>query len=139
VLARAHGQEEALGVLERPAGCSYGPQIMGALREVGPDLVRRLGTPTPGDAALTRIPRRVLKGAALREALTVVADFMDLNSPSMVGHSRPPPHMRRRRRHGRAGLVRRQGAGSPSLLLRRALWRLSARVEKSCNGVRDGQ
>ena len=38
--------------------------------------------------ALEPEPHRVLAGAELDEALTVVADFIDLKSPYMGGHSR---------------------------------------------------
>ena len=38
--------------------------------------------------ALEPEPRRLLEGAALENALTVAADFIDLKSPYMAGHSR---------------------------------------------------
>ena len=50
----------------------------------------RLGETEPWDAvlALEPEPHRVLAGAELDDALTVVADFIDLKSPYMGGHSR---------------------------------------------------
>ena len=43
-------------------------------------------------------PRRMLDGADLDNALTVAADFVDLKSPYMAGHSRRCARARRRRR-----------------------------------------
>ncbi len=50
----------------------------------------RLATLEPWDAvlALEPQPHRTLDGAELDDALTVVADFIDLKSPYMAGHSR---------------------------------------------------
>jgi HD-GYP domain-containing protein (c-di-GMP phosphodiesterase class II)/DNA-binding CsgD family transcriptional regulator len=50
----------------------------------------RLGDIEPWDAVLAAEPEphRTLTGAELDEALTVVADFIDLKSPYMGGHSR---------------------------------------------------
>ena len=52
--------------------------------------LRRLAKVEPWDAVLDLEPEphRTLDGAELDDALTVAADFIDLKSPYMAGHSR---------------------------------------------------
>jgi HD-GYP domain-containing protein (c-di-GMP phosphodiesterase class II) len=58
--------------------------------EHGSDWFEELGRTEPWDAvlALEPEPHRMLSGAELDDSLTVVADFIDLKSPYMGGHSR---------------------------------------------------
>jgi HD-GYP domain-containing protein (c-di-GMP phosphodiesterase class II) len=55
----------------------------------------RLATVDPWDAvlALEPEPHRMFDGDALDDALTVAADFIDLKSPYMGGHSRRCAHL----------------------------------------------
>ena len=69
---------------------TYDPALADLFVAHGDEWFERLRTTEPWDAvlALEPEPRRVLDGEALDKALTVAADFIDLKSPYMVGHSR---------------------------------------------------
>jgi HD-GYP domain-containing protein (c-di-GMP phosphodiesterase class II) len=91
---------EAIGRLLSPAQAleaardrrdrTYDPALADLFVERGAAWFEQLGALDPWDAALELEPRphRMLEGAALDEALTVAADFVDLKSPYMAGHSR---------------------------------------------------
>lgn len=90
----AHGRlfspEEALAVARERSGRTYDPAVAEVFLAHGADWFARLATIDPWDAvlALEPVPHRTLDGARLDAALLVVADFIDLKSPWMNGHSR---------------------------------------------------
>lgn len=69
---------------------TYDPALADLFVEHGAEWFERLRTTEPWDAvlALEPEPRRLLEGDAIDDALAVAADFIDLKSPYMVGHSR---------------------------------------------------
>ena len=69
---------------------TYDPALADLFVAHGRSWFERLRETEPWDAvlALEPEPRRMLDGEALDEALTVAADFIDLKSPYMGGHSR---------------------------------------------------
>jgi HD-GYP domain-containing protein (c-di-GMP phosphodiesterase class II)/DNA-binding CsgD family transcriptional regulator len=69
---------------------TYDPALADLFVAHGRDWLDRLGETEPWDAvlALEPEPHRMLSGAELEDALTIVADFIDLKSPYMGGHSR---------------------------------------------------
>jgi hypothetical protein len=69
---------------------TYDPKLADLVVEHGREWFARLGGLEPWDAvlALEPAPHRVLDGDSLDDALTVIADFIDLKSPYMGGHSR---------------------------------------------------
>jgi HD-GYP domain-containing protein (c-di-GMP phosphodiesterase class II) len=69
---------------------TYDPALADLFHEHGADWFERLQAIEPWDAvlALEPEPHRTLTGAELDDALTAVADFIDLKSPYMNGHSR---------------------------------------------------
>ena len=90
----AHGRlfsaEEALEVVRNRRGRTYDPRLADLFLAHGAEWFARLAVIEPWDAvlALEPLPHRTLQGDELDEALTVVADFIDLKSPFMSGHSR---------------------------------------------------
>jgi HD-GYP domain-containing protein (c-di-GMP phosphodiesterase class II) len=89
-LARLRSPAEAAAVIRARSGRAYDPGLVDEFLPVAAGMFARLEELDPWDAALACEPgpRRVLSGAALDEALEVVADFADLKSPFMAGHSR---------------------------------------------------
>lgn len=91
---------EAIGRLFSPAraidaardrgGRTYDPALSELFVQHGSEWFSRLEKTEPWDAVLELEPRprRMLSGEALDRALTVAADFIDLKSPYMSGHSR---------------------------------------------------
>jgi HD-GYP domain-containing protein (c-di-GMP phosphodiesterase class II) len=91
---------EAIGRLMSPADAleaarerrdrTYDPALADLFAVNGGTWFERLDKEDPWDAvlALEPHPRRILEGAELDDALTVVADFIDVKSPFMAGHSR---------------------------------------------------
>jgi HD-GYP domain-containing protein (c-di-GMP phosphodiesterase class II) len=91
---------EAIGRLFSPAKAisaaqdrrdrTYDPALADLFVVHGSSWFDKLGKMDPWDAvlALEPEPRRLLDGEALDNALTVAADFIDLKSPYMGGHSR---------------------------------------------------
>ena len=69
---------------------TYDPALADLFVEHGRTWFDQLAETDPWDAvlALEPEPRRVLSGEELDDALTVAADFIDLKSPYMGGHSR---------------------------------------------------
>jgi HD-GYP domain-containing protein (c-di-GMP phosphodiesterase class II) len=82
----AHALEAARDRSDR----TYDPALADLFVERGGDWFDQLRAIEPWDAvlALEPEPHRMLGGAELDDALTVVADFIDLKSPYMGGHSR---------------------------------------------------
>lgn len=91
---------EAIGRLFSPAKAieaardrrdrTYDPVLADLFVEHGGEWFARLSLTDPWDAVLELEPqpRRMLQGEALDHALCVAADFIDLKSPYMAGHSR---------------------------------------------------
>jgi DNA-binding CsgD family transcriptional regulator len=91
---------EAIGRLFSPAkavdaardrsGSTYDPFLADLFVANGAEWFRLLEKTDPWDAVLDLEPEphRTLEGDALDDALTVAADFIDLKSPYMAGHSR---------------------------------------------------
>ena len=77
-------------MLRRRSGRSYDPDVVEPADAHGPDLLAGLEEADPWDLTLSRDPEqgRLLDDAALDAALEVVADFVDLKSPYLPGHSR---------------------------------------------------
>jgi HD-GYP domain-containing protein (c-di-GMP phosphodiesterase class II)/DNA-binding CsgD family transcriptional regulator len=81
-----HALDAALDRRDR----TYDPALADLFVAHGRDWLDRLGETEPWDAvlALEPEPHRMLAGVELDDALTIVADFIDLKSPYMGGHSR---------------------------------------------------
>jgi HD-GYP domain-containing protein (c-di-GMP phosphodiesterase class II) len=89
-IARLSSIDAALEAVRDRADRTYDPALAELFAGHGHAWLTRLGQVEPWDAvlALEPEPRRVLSGHALEEALQVAADFIDLKSPYMGGHSR---------------------------------------------------
>jgi HD-GYP domain-containing protein (c-di-GMP phosphodiesterase class II)/DNA-binding CsgD family transcriptional regulator len=89
-IARLFSPDQALEAARDRRGRTYDPALADLFAEHGRSWFDRLRGLEPWDAvlALEPEPHRLLTGAELDDALTVVADFIDLKSPYMGGHSR---------------------------------------------------
>jgi HD-GYP domain-containing protein (c-di-GMP phosphodiesterase class II) len=89
-IGRIFSPEHALDAARDRRDRTYDPALVDLFVGHGLDWFERLRTTEPWDAvlALEPEPRRVLDGHEIDEALTVAADFIDLKSPYMLGHSR---------------------------------------------------
>jgi HD-GYP domain-containing protein (c-di-GMP phosphodiesterase class II) len=89
-IGRLSSPHKALEAARARRDQTYDPQLVDLLVAHGTAWFERLDRLDPWDAvlALEPEPRRILQGAQLDDALTVAADFIDLKSPYMAGHSR---------------------------------------------------
>jgi HD-GYP domain-containing protein (c-di-GMP phosphodiesterase class II)/DNA-binding CsgD family transcriptional regulator len=89
-LGRLVSPERALEAARERRGETYDPVLADLFLEHGGGFFERLATTEPWDAvlALEPQPHRLLAGSELDDALVVAADFIDLKSPYMGGHSR---------------------------------------------------
>jgi len=89
-IGRLFSPEHALDAARDRRDRTYDPALADLFVAHGGAWFDRLSETDPWDAvlALEPEPHRMLTGADLDEALTVVADFIDLKSPYMGGHSR---------------------------------------------------
>ena len=89
-IARIFSADHAVDAARDRRDRTYDPELADLFVAHGRDWLDRLATTEPWDAvlALEPEPRRVLDGEDLDNALEVAADFIDLKSPYMVGHSR---------------------------------------------------
>jgi DNA-binding CsgD family transcriptional regulator len=89
-IGRLFSSEHALDAARDRRDRTYDPALADVFVAHGNEWFDRLAETDPWDAvlALEPEPHRMLGGADLDEALTVVADFIDLKSPYMGGHSR---------------------------------------------------
>ncbi len=89
-IARIFSPDHALDAARDRRDRTYDPEIADRFVAHGREWLERLRTTEPWDAvlALEPEPRRLLEGQALDDALTLAADFVDLKSPYMGGHSR---------------------------------------------------
>jgi HD-GYP domain-containing protein (c-di-GMP phosphodiesterase class II) len=89
-IGRLFSPERAIEAAHDRRDRTYDPVLADLFVEHGRSWFEQLGTSEPWDAvlALEPEPHRLLSGAELDDALTVAADFIDLKSPYMGGHSR---------------------------------------------------
>lgn len=89
-IGRLFSLERALEAAQDRRDSTYDPALADVFIEHGLAWFDRLRETEPWDAvlALEPEPRRLLDGEALDHALVVAADFIDLKSPYMGGHSR---------------------------------------------------
>ena len=89
-IGRLFSPGDALDAARDRRDRTYDPALVDIFVEHGQTWFDRLGEIDPWDAvlALEPAPHRVLDDAQLDDALTVIADFIDLKSPYMGGHSR---------------------------------------------------
>ncbi len=81
---------EAMDAARARRDRTYDPELADLFAANGRSWFDMLAKTEPWDAVLDLEPEphRLLKGAELDDALTVAADFIDLKSPYMAGHSR---------------------------------------------------
>ena len=89
-IGRLFSVDRALEAAEERRGRTYDPALADLFVGHGRAWFERLGAVEPWDAvlALEPQPHRVLDAHGLDEALAVAADFIDMKSPHMGGHSR---------------------------------------------------
>lgn len=89
-IARLFSPARALDAARERRDRTYDPALVDLFAEHGADWLERLARLDPWDAvlALEPSPHRTLDGDDLDAALTIAADFIDIKSPHMAGHSR---------------------------------------------------
>lgn len=89
-IGRLFSPEHALDAARDRRGRTYDPELADLFAANGGGWFERLAKLDPWDAVLELEPEphRTLAGAELDDALVVAADFIDLKSPYMGGHSR---------------------------------------------------
>ena len=89
-IGRIFSPEKAIDAARSRRDQTYDPALADLFVAHGAAWFDRLATLEPWDAvlALEPTPHRTLSGTALDDALAVAADFIDLKSPYMLGHSR---------------------------------------------------
>ena len=89
-IGRLFSPEHAIEAARDRRDRTYDPALADLFVAHGRDWLDALGKTEPWDAvlALEPEPHRMLQGQELDDALTVAADFIDLKSPYMGGHSR---------------------------------------------------
>jgi HD-GYP domain-containing protein (c-di-GMP phosphodiesterase class II) len=89
-IARHFSPAQALDAVRQRRDSTYDPELADLFATHGASWFERLGKSDPWDEVLSLEPRprRILEGADLDNALEVAADFIDLKSPYMAGHSR---------------------------------------------------
>jgi HD-GYP domain-containing protein (c-di-GMP phosphodiesterase class II) len=89
-IARIFSPERALAAARERRDQTYDPALADLFLEHGAEWLARLERTEPWDAvlALEPEPHRTIDDAKLDDALSVAADFIDLKSPFMLGHSR---------------------------------------------------
>ena len=94
-LARLFSPERALEAVRDRRDRTYDPVLADLFLAHGRDWFTKLDTTEPWDAVLDLEPepRRMLDGENLDNALLMAADFIDLKSPYMGGHSRRCAHL----------------------------------------------
>lgn len=89
-IGRLYSPADAVNAAADRSGRTYDPNLAALFVAHGAGWLEGLRKVEPWDAVLDLEPRphRTLRGDQLDEALTTVADFIDLKSPYMAGHSR---------------------------------------------------
>jgi HD-GYP domain-containing protein (c-di-GMP phosphodiesterase class II) len=89
VLARINGIDDASATIRKRRAKAYDPDLADLTVEHAPHWWAEVETVDPWDAALAVAPHdQPLDPASIHAALLVVADFSDLKSPWLAGHSR---------------------------------------------------
>jgi HD-GYP domain-containing protein (c-di-GMP phosphodiesterase class II) len=89
VFARVYDPAAAAAMVRRRAGAAYDPAVAAAFAETAPTLFGKDDAePWSGVLNAEPEPRRWLAGAAVDAACCAIADFADLKSPFLIGHSR---------------------------------------------------
>ncbi len=89
VLTRGDSVEHALEIVEARKGRAYDPEITDLVVAHAREWWKKVHDLDPWDAALERAPSEPpLDGGGRREVFLLLADFADLKSPWMAGHSR---------------------------------------------------
>jgi HD-GYP domain-containing protein (c-di-GMP phosphodiesterase class II) len=89
-IGRVFSPQRALEVVRERRDRTYDPALADLFATHGAGWFERLRTIDPWQAVLAfePLPYRLLEGEALDHALQIAADFIDLKSPYMAGHSR---------------------------------------------------
>lgn len=113
VLHRTGGLQYALGTIARRRGAGvYDPDLVDLLIKVGHELLVEVASTTlPWDETLGSEPepRSWLYGNRLDGLLEVFADFVDMKTPHLLGHSRQVAALAARAEHGAYVSIRRAG------------------------------
>ena len=89
VLARIEGIDHALAIIRRRRGKAYDPDLTDVVLAHAPGWWEEVEPADPWDAALAVAPAcPPLSDEQVHESLLVLADFSDLKSPWLGGHSR---------------------------------------------------
>ena len=114
-IGRLFSPEQAIEAARDRRDRTYDPALADVFVEHGLDWFAQLGEIEPWDAvlALEPEPHAMLSGEQLDDALTVAADFIDLKSPYMGGHSRRCAELAARRLAGARARRGRRHHGSP--------------------------
>jgi HD-GYP domain-containing protein (c-di-GMP phosphodiesterase class II) len=89
-IGRRVSPSKAIDAARERRDSTYDPELADLFAEHGMIWFEQLDKLDPWDAVLDLEPEphRTMEGAALDDAITVAADFIDLKSPYMAGHSR---------------------------------------------------
>jgi HD-GYP domain-containing protein (c-di-GMP phosphodiesterase class II) len=95
LFGRLSGSEEVTRILSERRGRAHDPAVVDAWEAVGPDELARLGQVPLWEETMAAepMPYATMNEVELDRALTAVADFADLKSPGMRGHSRRVAHL----------------------------------------------
>ncbi len=90
VFHREGGIDSAVAVARQRSGTQFDPAVVDCFCDAAPKLLSPLADTTSWDAVIDAQPglRRTLSDAELDDVLEAIADFTDLKSPYMLGHSR---------------------------------------------------
>ena len=90
ILHRQGGLERVNAELRARSGQAYDPAIAGTFLEFGGEVMEAIRTNSPWEAVLEREPEPYpwVPDSRLDSVLETFADFVDLKSPCMAGHSR---------------------------------------------------
>ena len=90
VAHRSGGVEDAAALARRLAGRQFDPELAGAFADAAPELLAGLDHVDAWSQVIAGEPElsRPLSEAELDDALTAIADFVDLKSPYTLGHAR---------------------------------------------------
>lgn len=90
VLHRAGGVERVRAALRGRTGEAYDPAVAATFLELAGEVMEAVETPSPWEAVLEREPEPYpwVPESRLSSVLETFADFVDLKSPCMAGHSR---------------------------------------------------
>jgi HD-GYP domain-containing protein (c-di-GMP phosphodiesterase class II) len=90
VFHREGGLERVNAAMRARSGQAYDPAVAGTLLELGGEVMEAIATDSPWEAVLEREPEPYpwVPDSRLDSVLETFADFVDLKSPCMAGHSR---------------------------------------------------